>query len=519
MELGTHRDSHSPRPGAGARPGGGAEPIVELAGIGKRYGHTVALDGASVSVSAGEVVSIVGHNGAGKSTLVRVLCGLTKADEGRVVLRGQDETDSHSFPTARRAGIRIAFQEFSLCPSLRVDENVLIGHPELSGVGWRRRCGQAIVAQLDEIFAGHGISPRQPVVSLSLAERQMLEVARAAMRVDEEIGLLLLDEPNSALGAHASHQLFEWVNRRRDEDLAVILISHRLAEVVEHSDRLVVMRDGSVVDDRPAAGVTRDQIVALMGQAGDGEEAGRPVAAAAADGRVAERVLEVDGMGSAGLRDVSFRVGAGEIVGLAGLDGQGQRELLAELWRLRGRRRGPVDHPGEMAFVSGDRQEAGLFKLWSFTENVSLGALRGLCRGPVLLRSRERRLAEEWAERLEIRTGLDDAVTGLSGGTQQKTVIARALATEADLVLLDDPFRGVDSGTKRDTYRLMREEATRGRSFLWFTTEMEELEECDRVYVMREGAIAAELGRGEIREDRIVDASFAAAETRQEVPL
>jgi len=511
-------DARTAPPDAAGRPGAGAE-VIRLEDVRKRYGHTIALAGANVDVREGEVMSIVGHNGAGKSTLVRVLCGLTQPQEGRIHVRGDDATASHSFATARRAGIRIAFQEFSLSPSLRVFENVLVAHAELAGWGWRKRAAAAIKRQLDEIFPGHGISARARVASLSLAERQMLEIARAAMPAGAPVRLLILDEPNSALGAHASEQLFAWVRRQREQGMGTILISHRLREVVAYSDRIVVMRDGAVVDDRPAAGTTREQIVDLMGQAM------HEAAAASAPARTRLRALEpladegpaleLRGLRLGGPRPIDLTVGAGEIVGLAGLDGQGQRELLAELWRLRHRRRSAVHARGGLAFVSGDRQEAGLFKLWPITENVSLSALGDVSSGGLVRLGAERELAQGWAERLKVRGRLSDPVTDLSGGTQQKAVVARALASDARIVLLDDPFRGVDSGTKRDTYQLIHDEAARGRSFVWFTTENDELQECDRVYVLRNRVVVAELRAEEIREDRIVAASFAdEAETR-----
>lgn len=506
-------DDRSASPGAAGRPGGGGE-VIRLEGVRKRYGHTIALAGAHVDVREGEVMSIVGHNGAGKSTLVRVLCGLTQPQEGRIHVNGEDATASHSFASARRAGIRIAFQEFSLSPSLRVFENVLVAHGELAGWGWRSRAAAAIKRQLDEIFPGHGISPRARVSSLSLAERQMLEIARASMPAGAPVRLLILDEPNSALGAHASEQLFAWVRKQRDQGMGTILISHRLREVVAYSDRIVVMRDGSVVDDRPAAGTTREQIVDLMGQAMH-EAAASAAPPAARRLRALEPLadegpaLELRGLRLGGPRPIDLTVGAGEIVGLAGLDGQGQRELLAELWRLRHRRRSAVHARGGLAFVSGDRQEAGLFKLWPITENVSLSALHEVSNGGLVRLGAERELAQGWAERLKVRGRLSDPVTDLSGGTQQKAVVARALAADARIVLLDDPFRGVDSGTKRDTYQLIHDEAARGRSFVWFTTENDELQECDRVYVLRNRVVVAELAADEIREDRIVAASFA----------
>jgi ribose transport system ATP-binding protein len=480
------------------------EQLVRAQAIARRYGPTVALAGADLALPAGAITSLVGHNGAGKSTLVRVICGLTRADAGALWIDGCEVASSLSFAGARRAGIRIAFQELSLCAPLRVFENVLITHPELRGLRWRGRAADAIARQLDEIFPGHGISPRQRVSTLSLAQRQMLEIARAALPIGDPVRMLILDEPTSAMGAHVASQLFEWLRAQRDRGLGVVLITHRLREVVEHSDRLIVMRDGQVVAERPGAGLTPAGIVELMGSVQTTRAA--RIRAAARPGSAA---LRVENLRSGGLRGASLTVGRGEIVGLAGLDGQGQRELLAEIWRLRRRPSGAVRCSGRVAFVSGDRQSAGLFRLWSLAENVSVSALRRASRAGLVRPALERSLVSEWIKRLTIRSGIGDPVSGLSGGTQQKAIVARALVAEADLVVLDDPFRGVDSATKQQTYELFREEAARGRSFLWFTTENDELEECDRVYVLRHFEVVEELRGDAIREDRIIAASFA----------
>jgi len=500
------RSSPGSPPAAASQPGAGG-PLIQIEGVHKRYGPTRALQGADVTLSSGEVVAIVGHNGAGKSTLMRVICGLTVPDEGRILVHGADVTGDHSLAAARSAGIRIVFQELSLCAVLRAYENVLITHPQIRGLGWRRRAAVTISTQLDEIFPGHGIAPRMLVSSLSLAQRQMLEIARAAAPVGETVRMLILDEPTSALGARASSQLFEWLAGRRGEGLAAILISHRLREVLEHSDRTVVMRDGLVAGDGSSADLDRGAIVEMMGQAHTGSALEARVRVAA--GERPQPVLEVDGLNGDVLRDVVLRVGEGEIVGLAGLDGQGQRELLFELWRQRHGRRRNVRTHGRMAFVAGDRQQSGLFRLWPLVRNISVGSLAAVQRAGLVNGETERRLVSEWIKRLEIRGGPGDPVTGLSGGTQQKALIARALASDARLLLFDDPFRGVDVGTKRQVYALVHEAAAQGRSFLWFTTENDELEECDRVYVLRQGHVVDELHGEEIREDRVIASSFA----------
>lgn len=497
-------EARSRAPEAGrATPASGA-PLLALREVSKRYGRTQALAGAALDVRPGEVVGLVGHNGAGKSTLMRVVVGITTPDSGSLELDGSAVDAGWSPSRARAAGVRIVFQELSLCRTLRVFENLLISRPGLSGRGWRGRARSLISDQLDEIFPGHGISPWARIDTLSLAQRQMVEIAQATL--GDDVRLVILDEPTSALSRGASENLFRFIARQRQLGTSFVLITHRMGEVLENSDRIFVMRDGGVVADRPSGEVDEDALVSLMGGT-----LLKPQERSAREDSEQEVIVSVDGLETAELHALNVTVRRGEVVGLAGLEGQGQQQLLAELWRRRRRARGGVTVRGRMAFVTGDRQNGGVFPLWSLALNVSIGSLRRVRqRGTVSTRS-ERRLAREWIERLAVRGTPGTPVLDLSGGTQQKVLIARALAAEADVILLDDPFRGVDVSARQDTYRLIREEASRGRSFLWFSTESRELEQCDRVYVLRSGAVVAELEGEEITEEHIISASFATA--------
>ncbi len=494
-------EARSRAPEAGrASPASGA-PLLGLRDVAKRYGRTQALAGATLDVGPGEVAGLVGHNGAGKSTLMRVVVGITAPDSGTVELDGAPVGAGWSPSRARAAGIRIVFQELSLCRTLRVFENLLISLPGLRGRGWRARARTLISDQLDEIFPGHGISPWARIDTLSLAQRQMVEIAQAML--GEDVRLVILDEPTSALSRGASENLFRFIARRREQGTSFVLITHRMGEVLENSDRIFVMRDGAVVADQPAGKVDEDALVSLMG--------GTVLKPAERGARESSEqvVVSVEGLDTAKLNDLSVEARHGEVVGLAGLEGQGQQELLAELWRRRRRARGGVAVRGRMAFVTGDRQNGGVFPLWSLALNVSIGSLRRVRRRGAVSRRSERGLAREWIERLAVRGAPATPVLDLSGGTQQKVLIARALAAEADVILLDDPFRGVDVTARQDTYRLIREEASRGRCFVWFSTESRELEQCDRVYVLRDGSVVAELSGEEITEEHIISASFA----------
>ena len=485
------------------------DPLLRLSSIAKRYGSTQALAGVDLVVERGEILGIVGHNGAGKSTLVRVVLGITRPDSGSIELGHERLDTSYSLAQAHAWGIRIVFQELALCPSLRVFENVYLARQALRGRGWRRRSSQVIAHSLENVFPGSRISPRAVIGKLPLAQRQMVEIAQAVIGGAEEVSLLVLDEPTSALSRESAAQLFDFLRRLRAAGVSTIIISHRMQELLANTDRTVVMRDGKVVGTRISNDTSNDEVLALMGAA--------PVDASGASRkhqRVAgDLILEVQQLSTRRLHGVSLKVRRGEVVGFAGLDGQGQHELLLELWRRRRRWRGgrAMRCRCEMAFLTGDRQTAGVFPLWDLRRNASVSTMGEISSFGVLKTSREIALVERWITRLAIRGRQSSGILELSGGTQQKVLVARALATGADLVLLDDPFRGVDVATKHETYRLIDEEAAKGRTFVWFSTENAELEECDRVYVLRGGRIVADLAGDEAREDRVIAASFGSA--------
>jgi ribose transport system ATP-binding protein len=284
-----------------------------------------------------------------------------------------------------------------------------------------------------------------------------------------------------------------------------------MAEILTATDRTVVMRDGRVVAEKPTAQFDAESIIAVMGAVGTAAEP------RAASGRSAIRQNNADasarvrasGLSTDRLRDIRLEVRVGEIVGLSGLDGQGQQQLLVELWRRRRNRGAKISVDGTMAFITGDRQAAGVFQLWSVGGNISVGSLRELSRAGIVQRTKEARTTSGWVDKLRIRGTARTPITDLSGGNQQKALVARALASSAKVILLDDPFRGVDIETRREVYQLMRQEADAGRSFLWFTTENSELQECDRVYVMSHGSVVSELRHDEINEEAVVAASFA----------
>jgi len=481
--------------------------LVEFTGVEKSYGAVRALDGVDFSVAEGECVGIVGHNGAGKSTLMHILNGGVVPDRGRLVVAGQEER-SYSPARAKALGLRPVYQELSLCPNLTVAENARIVHPSIRGFGWRRRAGRLILDKLDEIFPGHGVGPDDLVQDLSIGRRQMVEIARAfTVSAGRLARLVILDEPTSALDAHTASQLLAYVRHAVRSGASCVLISHILGEVLETCDRIVVMRDGKVVVSDRAENFDRPRLVGAMG--GFESEAPRPGSAASAEARDETHIV-VRVRPERQIDEGHVVARKGEIIGLAGLAGHGQTDLLLATFSAASRLRTSATIDGPVALVAGDRQSDGVFPQWSIAQNIGVRSLKQLRVGPLISRSREDALANVWRERIKIRTpDVRHRILSLSGGNQQKALFARALASDARIVLMDDPMRGVDYSTKLEVYDLIRTEARAGRTFLWYTTETEELKNCDRAYIFRNGAVVAELARDELSEERVIHSSFA----------
>ncbi|MFO1140980.1 MAG: sugar ABC transporter ATP-binding protein [Amaricoccus sp.] len=477
--------------------------IIALGGVEKHYGAVRALNGVDFAVAPGECVGLVGHNGAGKSTLMHVLAGITLPDAGTIAAGGTE--GGYSVQRAHALGIRCVFQELSLCPNLTVAENTRVSHFALRGIGWARRSAALIGEMLDRIFPGHGIEPGDVVGDLSIGRRQMVEVARAFTVTDEPLRLVILDEPTSSLDAHAAGQLLAFVRRSVGEGLSCILISHLLDEVLSTSGRIVVMRDGKVVASDTAGRFDRARLVETMG--GSGRAPAERAAGTRGEGPEMVRArpsVQPDGP--------ELVAREGEVIGLAGLAGHGQTRLLLEIFQAATSRSALATVAAPVALVPGDRQADGIFPLWSIADNICVRSLAALRRGLFVSAEREAELAQFWQKRIGIRTpDLGNNILSLSGGNQQKALFARALGSDARIILMDDPMRGVDVGTKLEVYDLIRDEAARGRTFLWYTTETEELDNCDRTYVFRNGRIVAALDRSELTEQRVIQSSFADA--------
>ncbi len=472
-------------------------PALELREIAKAFGRVQALDGVSLAVRAGEVHGLIGENGAGKSTLVKVISGIVEPDSGEIRLDGRPIRPATPLEAAR-AGIGLVHQELALVPHLSVADNLFLGQ-EAVGRGRlldRRGMRRRAEAALREL--GSPIDPRSTVASLSVASRQMVEIARVLLR---DVRIVIFDEPTAALSPSESEQLFAVIRRLAGQGRAIVYISHRLTEIESLADTVTVLKDGRRVTTRPAAQMSTDSMVRLM----VGREQGAlfPPRAAAAPG---PPVLGVSGLvDPPRLRGVHLEVRQGEMVGVFALEGHGQDELLACLagdrrpvlgeLSLFGRRRRWGDVRGVIAagvgHVPEDRKAQGLLLDLDGVRNISLASLAALSRRGVVARGREHRIAREAADRAGVTGALENPVGTLSGGNQQKLVLARWLASGARVLLLNQPTRGVDVGSKAEIYALLRRWCDEGGAAIVVSREiLELLGLCDRTLVMSHGRIA-----------------------------
>jgi len=476
-------------------------PLLEVRNISKSFGGIAVLEAVHFDLRAGEVHALVGENGAGKSTLMNVVSGVVRPDAGQLLWEGrpiQLEGPRH----ARALGIGFVHQELALVPQLSVAENVFLGrHPVIRGFVNFRQMHERTQRVLEHLE--HRIDSHRPVAELSLAERQIVEIARAVVF---ESRLIIMDEPTAPLADRDAEALFRSIRLLRVRGVGVIYISHRLQEIFEISDRVTVLRDGQRVLTQPTSQVTREELVRAM----IGTELKERLGSAVASSAQAEELLRIQG-------SIRLTVHRGEIVGLAGLAGAGRTRLLEWLFGaaraagsevlVSGRRvklRSPVDAIRQgLALVPDDRKTKGLILGASVLDNIALagGRTRFWIR-----RSQEERAAQQWIGSLRIKAAaVSQPVVYLSGGTQQKVVLAKWLFAGARVFLLDEPTRGIDVGAKAEIYDMIRTLARDGAAVLMASSELEELMGlADRIVVMHRGGIAGEVTRAEATEERIM---------------
>jgi galactofuranose transport system ATP-binding protein len=501
------------------------EPVLELVDGTVEFLGTKALDGVSFALRPGEIHALVGENGAGKSTLIKVLTGVYRPDAGELRHRGQPVSFTRPIQ-AQQAGISTIYQEVNLIPLRSVAANVFLGRePRRFGlIDWRRTETQA-----EQLLAGYGIHTdvRRPLGTLGVGTQQMVALARA---VSTEAGVVIMDEPTSSLEPREVETLFSVIERLHAEGIAILYVSHRLDELYRICDRVTVLRDGRVVHVGPLAELPRIELVSLMlgRSVGDIRERGATEFSGTEHVAAGEPLLRAEHLTSAPrLSDVSVDVRPGEVVGLAGLLGAGRSETARAIVgalpldggtvRL-GDRRVP---PGNVAaavrsgisMLAEDRKSDGIIPNLSVRENIVLAALPRLSRFGVVSRARQDGIVETFMRRLRIKASSpDQPVAELSGGNQQKVLLARWLATEPKVLLLDEPTRGIDVGAKAEVQALVDELARDGLAVLLISSEMEELVDgSDRVVVLRDGGVVGELAGDLVTADSVLAAIAADA--------
>ncbi len=491
-----------------------AAAILEVSGVSKRFGAVQALHSIDLQLFSKEVHALVGENGAGKSTLVKILAGIHQPDAGHLKLNGQDLVLSGP-AAARDLGIAVIHQHPNLFPDLAVAENVFVGRlprNRLRGVDW-----SALNRKAERLFADLGVkqSVSVPVRGLSVADQQLVEIAKA-LSIDARV--LVMDEPTASLSSREVDRLFAIIRQLRSRGVAILFVDHRIEEVFAIADRLSVLRDGRHVITAPISELTPADAIRHM--VGRRLEALFPKATAT----VGDIALEVRGLSRKGLfSDVSFQVRRGEILGLAGLVGAGRSEVARVLFGIDRADAGEVLVAGKRAdirspndamrlgivYVPEDRHEQGLVLDFSIAANVSLPIVQRLSRWLVIDRKQESGLAADYSKQLQVRsTGVDQAASGLSGGNQQKVVIAKWLATRPTILLLDEPTQGVDIGAKAEVHRIVSQLAGQGMAIVLISSELPEvLGMADRVVVLHEGRVAAEFSRSDASQERIMAAA------------
>jgi ribose transport system ATP-binding protein len=502
-----------------------SETILRVENVSKSFGSVTALKSVNFDLRRGEVHALAGENGAGKSTLMNVIDGIVSPDSGTILLDGQ-AVEITSPAVAQRLGIGFVHQEIELCPDVTVAENMYMAATSISR-SWlmdtdalERRAGD-VLRQLANI------DPRALVRDLSISNRQLVEIAKA---LTLDCRVLILDEPTAALTEVEAETLFRIMRELANRGISIIYISHRLAEIFGNCDRVTVFRDGEHIVTHEVADTSPTELVrAMVGRVLDRQypDKQRP------EERTDDVILSVHELTDPGLfRDISFDVKPGEILGFGGLIGAGRSEIARGICRLEGQATGEVRMGGRrltlrhyqdciangIVYLSEDRKGDGVFLDMSIAQNTSAMSLPQVSRGGIISRIREHRLAERTGGELELKFGhLDDNVSTLSGGNQQKVALAKLLATRPKVIFLDEPTRGVDVGAKAEIHALLRDMARTGMGIVVISSEMPELiGVCDRVIVIREGEISGEVVGDAMTEENIMQLA-SMADRKQEM--
>ena len=484
---------------------------VVMKGITKSFGTNSVLRGVDFTIKAGEVHALMGENGAGKSTLMNILTGLHKPDAGEILIDGViKQFDSPK--EAEKFGLSFIHQEMNTWPEMTVVENLFLGNEIKNAIGWIDN--KKMRALAIETFGELGVSLNldEEVKNLSVGQQQMIEIAKSLLSDGE---VIIMDEPTAALTEREIEVLFRIIENLKQKNVAIIYISHRMEEIFKISDRITVMRDGVSVDTKRTADTTNDEVVRKM--------VGRDLADyyPAKNSAIGPIVFEVKKLSSERkFQDVSFQVKSGEIVGFSGLMGAGRTEIMRSIFGIDPLDGGEmyledkkitISNPNDairqgIGFLTENRKEEGLILDYSISENISLPSIDGFRKNGLIDTQAEKDFVELLMERLQVKAeGRDDIVSGLSGGNQQKVVLAKWIGIGSKVLILDEPTRGVDVGAKREIYQLMNELADRGVAIIMVSSDLPEvLGVSDRIVVVHEGKISGELQRGEATEEKIM---------------
>ena len=488
----------------------GQSPYLSLKGIDRFFGITKALQKVDLDIYEGEVIGLVGPNGAGKSTLMKILTGVLPKTAGQIIHNGVPE-ENYNAKVAKQIGVNCAYQDLSLCTNLSIFENFAmlnVSHSIAPSRGWRNKTKTEVKELLEKYFPGSNIDVTKPIDTLSLTDRQVVEICKTLM--PENLKILILDEPTSALSSDKAEQLHKIVAELSAKGVAVIYISHKLDEIRKVSDRIVMLTNGQNRGEFYSDEITQDELIMHMGGVSKKKE--RLVR----DFSNNEDMLMIRELKGKGLNGVSLNLKRGEIIGISGLAGSGQQELLQQIYSSGKKKIDGIDLNGSIAYVSGDRATEGVFQFWNIKNNILIANLDRV-KGKLLIDTKKADgSAQEWYDKLKFRAeGIDSNIMSLSGGNQQKALIARGIASEADIIILNDPTAGVDIGTKQDIYKLLDDTRELGKSIILYSTEDTEMEICDRVYVMRDGYITKELKGDEIDVPNLVKAAFIETEKKE----
>ncbi|WP_076465334.1 sugar ABC transporter ATP-binding protein [Actinomyces mediterranea] len=490
------------------------QPIISVRHAVKKYGNFVAMGDGCIELYPGEIHALAGENGAGKSTLVKVLAGIHQPNAGEVLVNGEP-VSFHSPAESKAAGISVIYQEPTLFPDLSVAENIYIGRQPTGALNMidhakMRQDAQELFDRLEV-----DIDPARPAEGLSIADQQILEIAKA---ISLDAKVLIMDEPTAALSGHEVERLFTIAKSLRDRGAALMFISHRMEEIFELCDRITIMRDGRYVSTRMLSETNNAELVRDM--------VGRDVEQLfpKLDAEIGDTILTVTGLTRTGVfRDVSFEVHAGEIVGLAGLVGAGRSEVARAIMGIDSVDAGGVNVFGEplklgdttaaikagLGFVPEDRRKQGLVMELSVLRNTALTLRNKLATWGIISAKNEAEAAAEWSRKLEVKTASQrEPVSSLSGGNQQKVVLAKWLATDPRILIVDEPTRGIDVGTKAEVHRLLSALAQSGVGIVMISSELPEvLGMADRVIVMCEGVVTGEFSRDEANAENVMTAA------------